>query len=224
MGFAAFGVGGLVGLLAGFGPDGPARTEASPADIVASRFQAEPGRVASGEAVPARLILASAAAEPINFSLSPNEAAAPARAPGAGTAPSAAEPEPLTGPSTQATADRLVASAKPAAAPARAAASNNVLNTAQIASLRERLRLTPYQEQLWPPVESALRDIVWRPTREKSAAKNAIRGGTIDPDSAPVQRLKSAAVPLIMSMSENQKEEVRTMARLMGLENLASRF
>ena len=46
----------------------------------------------------------------------------------------------------------------------------------------------------------------------------------IDPDSAPVQRLKSAAFPLIMSLSEDQKQEVRTMVRLMGLENLASQF
>ena len=50
------------------------------------------------------------------------------------------------------------------------------------------------------------------------------RGGAIDPDSVPVQRLKSAAFPLIMSLSDEQKQEVRTMVRLMGLENLASQF
>ena len=41
---------------------------------------------------------------------------------------------------------------------------------------------------------------------------------------ASVQRLKSAAFPLLMSLSEDQKQEVRTMVRLMGLENLASQF
>jgi hypothetical protein len=39
-----------------------------------------------------------------------------------------------------------------------------------------------------------------------------------------VQRLKSAAVPLIMSLNDDQKQEVRTMVRLMGLETLASQF
>ena len=103
--------------------------------------------------------------------------------------------------------------------------SHNLLNTAQIASIRERLKLTSYQSQLWPSVESALRDITWQGHGDPShkTAANP-RGATIDPNSAPVQRLKSAAFPLIMSMSEDQKQEVRTMVRLMGLENLASQF
>ena len=104
--------------------------------------------------------------------------------------------------------------------------SNAVLNSAQIASIRERLKLTSYQSQLWPPVESALRDISWqgRPEGRKVAANANGHGGTIDPDSPPVQRLKSAAFPLLMSLSEEQKQEVRTMVRLMGLESLASQF
>jgi hypothetical protein len=108
-----------------------------------------------------------------------------------------------------------------------ASPSNAVLNNAQIASIRERLKLTSYQTQLWPPVESALRDISWRPAHADAGGRKVVsgaRGGTIDPDSVPVQRLKSAAFPLIMSLSDEQKQEVRTMVRLMGLENLASQF
>jgi hypothetical protein len=102
--------------------------------------------------------------------------------------------------------------------------SNAVLNNAQIASIRERLKLTSYQSQLWPAVESALRDIAWQ-GRPDAGRKGASNGrGSIDPNSVPVQRLKSAAFPLIMSLSEDQKQEVRTMVRLMGLENLASQF
>jgi hypothetical protein len=103
--------------------------------------------------------------------------------------------------------------------------SNAVLNNAQIASIRERLKLSSYQSQLWPQVESALRDISWQ-GRADASHKTAAnpRGATIDPNSAPVQRLKSAAFPLIMSLSEDQKQEVRSMVRLMGLENLASQF
>jgi hypothetical protein len=123
-------------------------------------------------------------------------------------------------------AKRAVQPQHPAsAASGSTSASNAVLNNAQIASIRERLKLTSYQSQLWPQVESALRDISWQ-GHSDAAHKTAAnpRGATIDPNSAPVQRLKSAAFPLIISLSEDQKQEVRTMVRLMGLENLASQF
>jgi hypothetical protein len=132
-----------------------------------------------------------------------------------------------------AVAKRAIQPPRPAspASQAPASPSNAVLNNAQIASIRERLKLTSYQVSLWPPVESALRDISWHQGRAdaggRKLASNALsnpRGGTIDPDSVPVQRLKSAAFPLIMSLSDDQKQEVRTMVRLMGLENLASQF
>jgi hypothetical protein len=110
---------------------------------------------------------------------------------------------------------------RPSAPPHPAATSNAVLNNAQIASIKERLKLSSYQDQMWPPVEQALRDISWQ--RDPTGHKTGARAG-IDPNSAPVQRLKSAAVPLIMSLSEPQKEEVRTMVRLLGLENLAAQF
>lgn len=114
-----------------------------------------------------------------------------------------------------------------AANPAATSASNAVLNAAQIASLHERLKLSSYQQQMWPPVEAALRDITYRPDRSDKSRKSSYRAdksSLIDTSSAEVQRLKSAAIPLIMSMNEDQKQEVRTMARLMGLEQLASQF
>jgi hypothetical protein len=139
--------------------------------------------------------------------------------------------EPATRPDnpTLTPAKRAVQAPHPAAIPGPVSASNAVLNNAQIASIRERLKLTSYQSQLWPPVESALRDISWQghPDAGRKVASNALpngHGGTIDPNSPPVQRLKSAAFPLIMSLSEDQKQEVRTLVRLMGLENLAAQF
>jgi hypothetical protein len=112
------------------------------------------------------------------------------------------------------------ASAKRASPQRPASLSNAVLNSAQIASIKERLNLTSYQSTLWPPVESALRDISYAGRKVASSA----HAGAIDPSSVPVQRLKSAAFPLIMSLNDDQKQEVRTMVRLMGLENLASQF
>ena len=43
-------------------------------------------------------------------------------------------------------------------------------------------------------------------------------------DSNAVQGLKSAAVPLILSFNAEQKEEVRNIAHVMGLDQLASQF
>jgi hypothetical protein len=225
---AAFGAGALAGLLAGFS-SGPAafNADTSPAEIVAMRFQAEPSPPQSGDVAlaPAQFVLASAGAEEAQAAgliRSSYPVYAPPPAAGAGN-PSLPDPV-ATAPPLDA-ANPPLPSAKRMPQPPRAVtASNTVLNSAQIASLRERLKLTSYQEQLWPPVESALREITWRPSREKGAPRNATRSATIDPDSAQVQRLKSAAVPLIMSLTENQKQEVRTMARLMGLDNLASQF
>jgi hypothetical protein len=117
--------------------------------------------------------------------------------------------------------------AKPAktyAAAARAPAANRsgyVLDDAQIASIKARLHLTPDQEQMWPAVGAALRNIAYRRTqlaREGGAANVQ----SLDPNA--VQGLKTAAVPLIMSFNEEQKEEVRNLAHVMGLDQLASQF
>jgi hypothetical protein len=109
-------------------------------------------------------------------------------------------------------------------APHPGSASNAVLNSAQIASIKERLKLSSYQNTLWPPVESALREISYQGAHDAGRKSAADARGTIDPNSAPVQHLKSAAFPLLMSLNEEQKQEVRTLVRLMGLENLASMF
>jgi len=97
--------------------------------------------------------------------------------------------------------------------------SNNVFNDAQIASIRSRLKLTADQQRYWPGVEAALRNITYK--------KDSPRGGksaAVDPNSPGVQQLKSSAIPLILSFSEEQKNEVRQLARLMGLEQVASSF
>jgi hypothetical protein len=95
-----------------------------------------------------------------------------------------------------------------------------MLDDAQIASIKERLHLTPDQEQMWPAVEAALRNIAY--TRAQQARSRATQPADIDPES--VEGLKSAAVPLILSFNEEQKQEVRDLAHVMGLDQLASQF
>jgi hypothetical protein len=122
------------------------------------------------------------------------------------------------------------AEAKSAAfAPVRHASAGrpgSVLNDAQIANIKRRLRLTPDQESLWPAVEAALRNVSY----SKKAQEMRVASGRsapmayVDPDSAEVQRLKYAALPLIMRLNEDQKQEVRSMAHVMGLDGVASSF
>ena len=42
------------------------------------------------------------------------------------------------------------------------------------------------------------------------------------PEAAEVQQLKSAAMPLLFQLREDQKREVRSLARLIGLEKVAA--
>jgi hypothetical protein len=98
-----------------------------------------------------------------------------------------------------------------------------LLSDAQIATIKERLRLSPEQESYWPAVETALRAVARKIHATRQAAPHST-GAPIDPDSAEVQQLKSAAMPLLFQLREDQKREVRTLARLIGLEKVASQI
>jgi len=133
-------------------------------------------------------------------------------------------------PASESKPGQLVSEAKPAAAALthrRANRQGFMLDDAQIASIKERLHLTPDQERMWPAVEGALRNIAFAKAREAhwrgaAAAKGQVGG--VDPNSVEVQGLKSAAIPLIMSFSAEQKDEVRGLAHVMGLDQLATQF
>jgi len=95
-----------------------------------------------------------------------------------------------------------------------------MLDDAQIAGIKARLRLTPDQERMWPAVATALHNIGFARMRE--ARYRTVE--SVDPNSAEVQNLKYAAIPLLMSFDEEQKGEVRNLAHNMGLDQLASQF
>jgi hypothetical protein len=105
-------------------------------------------------------------------------------------------------------------------------AAGLMLNDAQIASIKTRLHLTPDQEQMWPAVEAALRNIAYTRSREahrRNAPANT-QVASADADGVDVRDLKSAAIPLIMSFNSEQKDEVRNLAHVMGLDQLATQF
>lgn len=137
------------------------------------------------------------------------------------------DPKPATKPVAPTRSIAAAPQPKPAA---RKRDSGELFNEAQLASIKTRLKLSESQEQYWPPVENALRAIgrsMAHGTPPRTTAlgyASESRLAQIDPDSDEVQQLKSAAFPLIMSMNDDQKQQVRNIAHVMGLERVASSF
>jgi hypothetical protein len=127
---------------------------------------------------------------------------------------------PQVAPQPNAPKTKAAATNKPQPQPQKSYA---LLSDGQIAGIKERLKLSSSQESYWPAVETALRAVARKIHSSRQAAPNAT--GTppeIDPDSEEVQQLKSAAMPLLFQLREDQKEEVRKLARIIGLDKVAS--
>jgi hypothetical protein len=98
-----------------------------------------------------------------------------------------------------------------------------LLSDAQIAAIKGRLNLSSGQETYWPAVEEALRRVAKKIHEQRQARPNA-GGPPIDPDCEEVQQLKTAAMPLLFQLREDQRREVRSLARIIGLEQVASQI
>jgi len=106
--------------------------------------------------------------------------------------------------------------------PPAPAAQSSALDDNQISGLKGRLRLTSEQMEYWPAVEAALRDVV---RTQLHAAKQSLGARmNIDVNSPEVQKLIWAAMPLLMRLREDQKNEVRKIARVIGLDQVASQM
>jgi hypothetical protein len=192
----------------------PAADEPAPTAVIAARFpahwQQQTRRVASGDNDPPQQTMAYAAEPQRPEPVAPVRPAA-ASASGFQLASVDPNPEPAAMPKRIA----RPAPTKPAV----------LFNDAQLASIKARLRLTANQEAYWPQVEQALRAISWKiATQQKGIVSGKQQAQMIDPTSPEVARLKSAAFPLIMSLREEQKQEVRQLAHTMGLKQVATMF
>lgn len=148
---------------------------------------------------------------------SPNSSAPMALAP---TTPDVA-PAPVHAPAAAPEKPKRAATPLPPSPPEH---KNAILDESQISSIKNRLRLTESQIEYWPAVEAALLDVVRkhaRSVRNKSAYTGAPK---IDVNSPEVQSLVWAAMPLLMRLREDQKKEVRQLARVLGLESVASQI
>lgn len=209
---------GVAAVLAGTGsPESEAAvaSRAYPADLAVRTVKTEPIHVPRMQQalyspqVPAEL-------------LSPHASLPVAPSPSANPQPPAAKPDATASiPPATAPSPRKRAAESKTADQARAESAS-----AQLARIKATLKLTPMQERYWPPVEAALRDILTQvgydsgQPHASQPSKRANAPATIDPER--VQRLTSAAMPLLMTFDEAQKREVRRIARIMGLENVAS--
>ena len=205
----------------------PVNPVLSPADVVASRFPFD-WNEATASPAPAAVVKASysgVAGQQALLSPRPTYQLASATVdhlPAMAYAPETTTVVPRVDRAPAAYAAPARAAPEAKAAPVKPAASNResrqVLNSAQIASIKKRLSLTREQEQYWPAVEASLRQMAWKKSDKKGEAK------VVDMSTVDVDGLKSAAFPLVMSFSDDQKRELRSLAHLLGLESVASRF
>jgi len=130
-------------------------------------------------------------------------------------------PQPAASVPDTTTVASVPAPAKPKLARPQPQKSYALLSDAQISGIKERLKLTSDQEYYWPGIENALRGIARKIHAARQHDPNAT-AAQIDPDSAEVSQLKSAAMPLLFQLREDQKDEVRKLARIIGLEKVAS--
>jgi hypothetical protein len=175
-----------------------AAAEAAPQVVMAALASAQ-----KGDAAPRRMVLASADSGMVLLSPRPTY-------PVTAEVPDAAEP-----PAKPKPAPQQAAAPAPKPKPPR---SNAVLNDAQITSIKRRLNLTPDQERYWPAVEAELRKMEYA----KRAAAGGSRTASVDMSKVNVEGLKSAGYPLVMSFSDDQRRELRSLAHLLGLESVMS--
>ena len=95
---------------------------------------------------------------------------------------------------------------------------DGVFTVEEIRRLKGAMRLSPDQEPYWGPVAGLLRDI----GRQQMAQIDAGRKPEVSMDMSMMQRFYSAASPLLQSLREDQKAEIRKRARDMGLGAYAS--
>jgi hypothetical protein len=103
------------------------------------------------------------------------------------------------------------------------------LTHSQIARFKSILKLTAAQEQYWPAVEQAFREIAAQQVQEESAGQGLAqrisnRAVSIGVSAMSLRRLAAAASPLLQSLDEGQKQTAMALARSMGLESVASAF
>jgi len=106
------------------------------------------------------------------------------------------------------------------------AQSGVMLTNAHIAYFKAKLNLTPAQQQFWPAIDAALRDIARQQAAYAAASGAPQRMNrnvlAIALTTAAVERLTAAAQPLVRSLDDGQKLDAMRMAHEVGLASMMS--
>jgi hypothetical protein len=95
---------------------------------------------------------------------------------------------------------------------------DGVFTVAEIVRFKEALRLSRDQEPYWGPIAGLLREV----GRQQMEQVEAGHKPEFDMGMDMMQRFYSAASPLLQSLREDQKAELRRRAKMMGLGAYAS--
>jgi hypothetical protein len=102
------------------------------------------------------------------------------------------------------------------------AGSAKVVTAGHIARLKAALHLTAAQLHYWPAVESALRGLSHRQSKDHSGDGVARRIAAAAIDANALRRVVTAAGPLIGSLDEKQRQEGLRVIRALGFSSLAA--
>jgi hypothetical protein len=101
----------------------------------------------------------------------------------------------------------------------------NKITEVNIAQIKSLLKLKASQEPLWARVESVLLSVAREQAQSESAGfvrRISRRAVAIAFNSAVTQRIKNAAMPLLASLDQEQRETVRRLARKMGMGDMVA--
>ncbi len=138
-----------------------------------------------------------------------------------------AAPTPATPPAQTQAAQQQPNATTPRRARGMSNEDRSAFFDARIAAIHAGLKLTPDQERLWPPVETAVRDmsrqmLALREQRQSQAApadlveRMARMGDAATKRGQAMSKLAEAARPLYASLSDDQKRRLQTLMRQSG--------
>ncbi len=94
-----------------------------------------------------------------------------------------------------------------------------ILTDTQIQMFKFALALRPEQERYWGPVEAALRDLSKPQEPPPKFQRASLRPGKRNDPDARYKRLSHAAIPLIKTFDENQRQRLEVLSRTFKFEH-----
>ncbi len=94
-----------------------------------------------------------------------------------------------------------------------------LLTDTQIQMFKFALALRPEQERYWGPVEVALRELSKPPEPAPKLQRASLRAAKKNDPDARYRRLSAAAIPLIKTFDDNQRQRLEVLSRTFKFEH-----